>query len=181
MRCESVQSALVDGRPLSAADDKHLPDCAACARLVATLGVWQAAPLRERDELAAPSVTALRRGVRGQRLREFGLAAATILLIGLALPQLRTQEQPALLAIGTLSGTTSDEGVEAVASEAALVATELIAAARPETGADEALLLAMVSLDRMDAPAEGLPDTDLLTLLDPYDTDPDPLITLGDL
>ncbi|MSQ00934.1 MAG: hypothetical protein EXR71_03450 [Myxococcales bacterium] len=174
MRCESVQSALVDGRPLSLVDDAHLADCAACARVVATLGAWEARRLPERDALPVPSMTALQRGVRGQRLREVGVATAAVLLVGLGLPIAWTPVASPPPPPAPLVAASADTGP-------ALVADDVIAAAVPQSEADEALLLALVSLDRLEAPADALPDADILRLLDPYDTDPEPLITLGDL
>ncbi len=151
MRCESVQSALVDGRPLSTVDDGHVAGCAACARMVATFGAWQAPPLPDRHAPAAPSVAALHRGVRGQRLREVGFAAAAVLLVGLTLPLGSAPTAPSSAVAVTAD--TAAEGQD----DPLLVAGEVLAAALPESEADEALLLALVSLDRMDA--------DLLTTL----------------
>jgi len=179
MTCDRITAALVEGRPLSAPEAAHVVDCASCRRL--STAVQPMPAVASFAGPRAPTPAELNRRLVVSRLRTgavFALAAGVLVAL-LPWPRAAPAPEAPLVAVSTDTG-----GVEAAPEDDLVVpldAAELIAAAGPATGADEALLAVLAGLDHVDDAHAELPGAGLVALLDPYDSSPDPLLNLGDL
>ncbi len=179
MTCDRITAALVEGRPLSAPEAAHLAGCATCRRLSAAVQPMPAVVSIPGPRAPTPDQLNRRLVVRHVRtVAAFSLAAGVLAAL-LPWPGGTPAPEAPLVAVSTDTG-----GVEAAAEDDLVVpldAAELIAAAGPATGADEALLAVLAGLDHVDDAHAELPGAGLVALLDPYDSSPDPLLNLGDL